>query len=185
METDAALLRRTKRGEEEAFLTLYQRHRMPAFRFAYRLTGSAAEAEDIVQECFLSILGRESFDAGQGSLRTYLFGIVRHLAWKRSRRMEREREDNEADDREGAADPLRDLLTSERAAMVERAVAQLPLLQREALILFEYEEMCLEEIAEISGAEVNAVKARLFRARESLRRRLARLIAPFSERGCV
>jgi DNA-directed RNA polymerase specialized sigma24 family protein len=79
---------------------------MPAFRFAYRLTGSAAEAEDIVQECSLSILGRESFYARQASLRTYLFGIVRHLAWKQSQRMEREREDNEADDRAGGADPL-------------------------------------------------------------------------------
>jgi RNA polymerase sigma-70 factor (ECF subfamily) len=184
VETDAALLRRAKRGEETALLTLYQRHRMPAFRFAYRLTGSAAEAEYIVQECFLSILGRESFDAGQASLRTYLFGIVRHLASKRSLRMECEREDNEADDRAGVADPLRDLLTSERAAMVEQAVAALPLLQREALIMFEYEEMSLEEIAEITGAEVNAVKPRLFRARESLRRRLVPLLALFRERGC-
>ena len=184
METDAALLGRAKRGEENAFLSLYQRHRMPVFRFAYRLTGSAAEAEDIVQECFLSILGRESFDARQASLRTYLFGIVRHLTWKRSRRMDRESEDIEADDRAGVADPLGDLLTSERAAMVEQAVAGLPLLQREALILFEYEEMSLEEIAEITGAEVNAVKARLFRARESLRRRLAPLLALSKERGC-
>ena len=98
--------------------------------------------------------------------------------------MEREGEDNESDDRPGGADPLRDLLTSERAAMVEQAVAVLLPLQREALILFEYEEMSLEEIAEITGAEVNAVKARLFRARESLRRRLAPLLALFKERGC-
>jgi len=182
VETDAALLGRAKRGNEQAFLALYQRHRTPAFRFAYRLTGSAAEAEDIVQECFLSILGRESFDATQASLRTYLFGIVRHLAWKRSRRMERESE--EVDDRAGIADPLRDLLASEREAMVELAVSSLPLLQREALILFEYEDMSLEEIAQITGAEANAVKARLFRARESLRRRLAPLFAPFTERSC-
>jgi RNA polymerase sigma-70 factor (ECF subfamily) len=184
VETDAALLGLAKRGEEKAFLTLYQRHRMPAFRFAYRLTGSAGDAEDIVQECFLSILHRESFDARRASLRTYLFGIVRHLAWKRSQRMERETEDSEPDDRPSLVDPLRDLLTSERAAMVEQAVAALPLLQREALILFEYEEMTMEEIAEITGVEVNAVKGRLFRARESLRRRLAPLFARLSERGC-
>jgi RNA polymerase sigma-70 factor (ECF subfamily) len=179
---DADLLARAKLGEEAAFLTLYGRHRTPAFRFAYRLTASAAAAEDIVQECFLALLGRAAFDARQGSLRTYLFGIVRHLAWKRSRLMERETE--EADDCAAEADPLRDLIDSERAGMVERAVAALPLLQREALVLFEYEELSLEEIAGITGADVGAVKGRLFRARESLRRRLAPLLAACSEGSC-
>jgi RNA polymerase sigma-70 factor (ECF subfamily) len=159
-EMDAGLLARARLGDEAAFLRLYGRHRTPAFRFAWRLTASSSEAEDIVQECFLALLGRDSFDARQGSLRTYIFGIVRHLAWKRSRLMERESE--EVDDRAAAIDPLRDLLDSERAGMVERAVAALAPLQREALILFEYEELSLEEIAAITGAEVGAVKARLF-----------------------
>jgi len=181
-ETDAGLLVRSRLGDEAAFLTLYQRHRTPVFRFAWRLTSSTAEAEDIVQECFLALLGRDSFDAGRGSLRTYIFGIVRHLAWKRSRLLDREIE--ELDDRAAAIDPLSDLLTSERAGMVERAVMMLPLLQREALILFEYEELSLEEISAITGAEVGAVKARLLRARESLRRRLAPLFAPCTEGSC-
>lgn len=179
MDGDPSLLDAARRGDETAFLTLYQRHRIPVFRFAYRLTSSAPAAEDIVQECFLALLGGAGFDARQGSLRTYLFGIVRHLALKRARLVERETE--EADERAGAFDPLGDLLVAERAALVERAVAALPLLQREALILFEYEELSLEEIAGVNGADVGAVKARLFRARESLRRRLAPLLAPCSE----
>jgi RNA polymerase sigma-70 factor, ECF subfamily len=60
---------------------------------------------------------------------------------------------------------------------VEGAVSALPMLQREALVLFEYEEMSMEEIGAITGVEVSTVKARLFRARESLRRRLAPLMA--------
>jgi RNA polymerase sigma-70 factor (ECF subfamily) len=181
-ETDAGLLARARTGDEAAFLTLYRRYRTPSFRFAYRLTASSAEAEDIVQECFLALLGRDGFDARQGSLRTYLFGIVRHLAWNRSRLMERETE--EVDEPAAGIDPLRNLLESERAGMVERAVAALPLLQREALILFEYEELSMEEIAAITGAEVGAVKARLFRARERLRRRLAPLLAACREESC-
>jgi DNA-directed RNA polymerase specialized sigma24 family protein len=55
-------------------------------------------------------------------------------------------------------------------------VAALPPLQKEALILFEYEEFSLEEIAQVVGVEVGAVKARLHRARETLRRRLAPLV---------
>jgi RNA polymerase sigma-70 factor (ECF subfamily) len=63
---DAGLLDRAKLGDEAAFLTLYGRHRTPAFRFAYRLTGSSAAAEDIVQDCFLALLGRAAFDSHQG-----------------------------------------------------------------------------------------------------------------------
>ena len=66
--------------------------------------------------------------------------------------------------------PLGKLLDEELSAEVRKAVANLPALQREALILFEYEELSLAEIATIVGADVGAVKARLYRAREQLRR---------------
>lgn len=150
------------------------------FRFAWRLTGSVAAAEDVTQECFLALLEGALFDAGQGSLRAYLFGITRNLALKRVRMAERESE--EIEDTETALDPLEDLLSAERSEVVARAVAALPPRQREALILFEYEELSLEEIAEVTGIETGAVKARLHRAREALRRRLAPLIAPRAER---
>jgi RNA polymerase sigma factor (sigma-70 family) len=79
---------------------------------------------------------------------------------------------------------LENVLRLERGEAVARAVAGLPPLQREALILFEYEQLSLEEIAEASGVETGAVKARLHRARETLRRRLAPLFAPRQERRC-
>jgi DNA-directed RNA polymerase specialized sigma24 family protein len=113
-ETDARLLARAKSGEEAAFLALYRRHCTATFRFAYRLTSSQPEAEDIVQECFLALLGRDGFDARQGSLRIYLYGIVRQLAWRRSRLAERESE--EVDDRGAAEEPLRGLLEQERGS---------------------------------------------------------------------
>jgi RNA polymerase sigma-70 factor (ECF subfamily) len=65
--------------------------------------------------------------------------------------------------------PLRKLLDEELAAEVRRAVFSLAPLQREALVLFEYEGLSLNEIAEITGADVGAVKGRLFRARERLK----------------
>ena len=56
----------------------------PLFRFAYRMTGSVADAEDIVQECFLELLRPDcSYDANRTPLRTYLFGVVRNQALKR------------------------------------------------------------------------------------------------------
>lgn len=183
---DARLLDAARRGNEGAFLDLYHRHRTPIFRFAWRVTGSSAVAEDVTQECFLALLQGAAFDARHGELRTYLFGITRNLALKRVRLAEREAdlESDQLGDAPAGLDTLGDLLAAERSALVERAVSELPPLQKEALILFEYEELSLEEIAAIVGTETGAVKARLHRARESLRRRLAPLLAPCAERNC-
>src|SRR5439155_23737632 len=95
-----------------------------------------------------------------------------------------QRETEEMEDTEVVFDPLDELLSAERSEIVGRAVSALPPIQREALILFEYEELSLEEIATVTGIEVGAVKARLHRAREALRRRLAPLIVATAERRC-
>jgi len=182
--SDARLLQQARRGEEAAFLDLYRRYRRPVFQFAWRLTGSETAAEDVAQESFLALLDGAAYNPAHGGLRTYLLGIVRHRAMRRVRAAERECEDPVGDESPSEApDALRSLLDAERAELVGRAVAALPLAQREALVLFEYEELSLEEIAQITGAETGAVKARLFRARESLRKRLAPLLAASTARS--
>ena len=80
---------------------------------------------------------------------------------------------------------LRPLLDAELAAEVGRAIASLPPLQREALVLFEYEDLSLAEIGAIVGADSNAVKARLFRARDKLRASLGRYFRIGRETGRV
>src|SRR3977135_2772806 len=68
-------------------LQIFHEHHAPLFRFAYRLTGSVADAEDIVQECFLELLRPAcSCDPGRTSVRTYLFGVVRNQSLKRWRK---------------------------------------------------------------------------------------------------
>lgn len=69
-------------------------------------------------------------------------------------------------------EPLRQLLDDELSLKVKEAVSSLPPLQREALILFEYEGLALNEIAGLVGTDVGAVKSRLHRARERLRNAL-------------
>jgi RNA polymerase sigma-70 factor (ECF subfamily) len=175
--SESELVRQARRGDESAFLEIYEGHREPIFRFAWRLTASRAAAEDIVQECFLALLKGTAFRERDGALRPYLFGIARHLAIRRVQAAEREAVEIEAAD---GHDPLRELLDAETGEVVGRAIAALPVLQKEALILFEYEELSLEEIAAIAGVDTGAVKSRLSRAREALRRRLA----PYAERSC-
>lgn len=170
---ESSLVSQARRGNQEAFLELYARHRTPLFRFAWRMTGSVHAAEDVTQECFLALVRGSGFDAGRGRLQTYLFGMARHLVFRYLRINEREAEEvAEAAEAAGPVDVLGEMLAAERSEMVREAIASLPSLQREAIVLFEYEELPLEAIAAIAGAEVGAVKARLSRARESLRRRL-------------
>src|SRR6266571_8610843 len=83
------LLRDARRGQEAAFLRLFDDHHLPLFRFAWRLTNSIADAEDIVQECFLALLRPEcNFDPARTAIRTYLFGAVRNQSLKRLRKRE-------------------------------------------------------------------------------------------------
>ena len=88
------LVKAARKGREEAFLRLFDEHHLPLFRFAYRLTGSAADAEDIVQESFLGLLRAECrYDPRRTSVRSYLFGAVRNQALKRHRHGEQAEED--------------------------------------------------------------------------------------------
>lgn len=157
-------------------MELYDRHREPIFRFAYRLLGSIDIAEDITHDCFLSLIRRpDGFRADRAALRTYLFAIARNLAFKHFRNTGREtglEEMNEEPQVSPRQAPLRKLLDEELAAQVRDAVFSLPALQREALVLYEYEGLTLNEIAGIVDADVGAIKARLYRARESMKRML-------------
>jgi RNA polymerase sigma-70 factor (ECF subfamily) len=179
---EAELLLKAARGDEPAFLLLYERHRTPVFRFACRMLGSSPMAEDVTQECFLSVLRRpEAFRAERASLRTYLCAIARHLALKQLRKRGEETMADDAPDdtpaQAGGSDPLDVVLQQEAAEAVRQAVAALPPLQREAVVLFEYQEMSLADIAAVCEIDVGTVKSRLHRARERLRRTLAPWLA--------
>jgi RNA polymerase sigma-70 factor (ECF subfamily) len=166
------LVKAARSGREAAFLQLFDEHHRPLFRFAYRLTGSVADAEDIVQECFLQLLRPGcAYDPRRTSVRTYLFGVVRNQFLKRLRRID------SADDASRNANQNRS--PEDEAARVEledavaRAVMQLPDTQREVLILAHYEHLPLAEIARIMALDLGAVKSRLQRARATLQETLA------------
>jgi len=159
----------------QALLRLFEDHHEALFRFAYRLTGSAAEAEDIVQECFLGLLKPNSaYDARRTPPRTYLFGAVRNQALKRIARRGRTAElQDDASDLADAGSPEAEAQRTELGAAVQRAIAELPPTQREVLLLAHYEQMSLAEIAEALSLEIGAVKSRLQRARAGLKEALA------------
>jgi RNA polymerase sigma-70 factor, ECF subfamily len=172
--TDELLLQTAADGDQAAFLELYDRYREPIFRFAYRLLGSVEIAEDVTHDCFLSLIRKPgNFRPERASLKTYLYAAARNLALKHFRDHGRETGFDEVTEEPSDSPrrgPLRRLLDEELATHVKEAIFSLPPLQREALILFEYEGLSLSEVAEIAGTDVGAIKARLYRARQGLRR---------------
>ena len=176
--TDERLLEQAADGDGTAFQILYERYRDPIFRFAYRLLGSVEAAEDVAHDCFLSLIKEPGrFDPTRASLRTYMYAAARNLAAKRYNSFARETDIEALSDKLHVAErhgPMAQVLDNELVGEVEQAIASLPPLQREALVLFEYEDLSLAEIAAVVGADSNTVKARLFRAREKLRVRLDR-----------
>jgi len=181
--TDEKLLSQARGGDERAFMVLYERHRLPVFRFAYRMLNSAAVAEEVTHDCFLDLIRRpEGFDPTRAALRTYLFAAARNLSAKHFRRHACEESYEEAAAELAGADddgPLQRVLRAEAAGAVRRAVSELPPAQREVVVLFEYEGLSLAEVAAVTGSDAGAVKSRLHRARVRLRRELA----PFFEDG--
>lgn len=154
------------------FSAAFDEHKDAVYRFAWRMSGSAAVAEDITQDAFLVLLRHpHRFDGARGTLRTFLLGIARNLVlkhWRAQHRLEPLDEDAQV------AEPL-DLTRGEIGDMVGEAVRRLPPLQREAVILAEYEGLTLAEIAQAVDADVGTIKSRLHRARENLRRTLSPL----------
>ncbi len=154
------------------FQAVFDEHKDAVYRFAWRMSGSPAAAEDITQDAFVGLLRNpDRFDPARGTLRAFLLGIARNLALKRWRN---EHRFEPLDDEAVVAEPL-DLERGVVGDIVGRAVRALRPLQREVVILAEYEGLTLAEIAQAVGTDVGTVKSRLHRARENLRRVLAPL----------
>jgi RNA polymerase sigma-70 factor (ECF subfamily) len=181
--SDEALLGRAARGDERAFLLIYERHRDAVYRFVRRLSGLPELAEDVTQDCFVGLIQDPSrYQPRRASLRTFLCAVARNRAITRLRREGRESalEDEGEDDRgepRAQPGPLECILDGERQTAVAAALARLPLLQREAIVLFEYEGLTLAETAQVAATDVGTIKSRLHRARERLRRSLAGYLA--------
>lgn len=151
------------------FQAAFAQHKDAVYRFAWRMSGSPAIAEDITQDVFVALLRHpDRFDPARGTLRAFLFGIARNLSlrhWRAEHRFE------PLDEEEFVAEPI-DCERGDIGEMVGRAVRALGPLQREVVVLAEYEGLTLTEIARAVEADVGTVKSRLHRARENLRRML-------------
>ncbi|HEU4952947.1 MAG TPA: RNA polymerase sigma factor [Gemmatimonadales bacterium] len=175
---DGALVERVLGGDAEAFAPLVRRYLQPAYNVAYRLLSNRQDAEDLVQEAFLTALANlRSFDRSR-SFGPWFYRIV----WTRGLNLRkslarRAAEPLEAERHPGAADPSADAERSDLAETVLGALAELPERQRLIVQLFDLDGFSGAEIGEMLGINPGTVRWYLHQGRRALRERLA----PFQE----
>ncbi|MFM7750141.1 MAG: RNA polymerase sigma factor [Opitutaceae bacterium] len=177
---DRLLMERVRAGDEAAFAALMERWERPVKSVVARMVLNAAEAEELAQEAFVRLWQRrEDFRPG-AEFRPWLLAIAVNLARNRRRWWRRRpsvelgawlESGGDAGEMSGGAGALE---RAERVAAVQAAVAALPNELREALVLFEFEELPQSEVAAVLGTTSKAVESRVARAREKLRRALQR-----------
>ena len=181
---DEALLKRSAKGDEEAFTTLYRRHAGPLYRFALRMTGSGWGAEEIVQDVFMTLIREPGrYDAMRGTLPAFLFGIARNKVMKHNERRPREISLVErSEDGRGAGTTLRDPYTPailaeqrERLEKVRAAIKELPVEFRETVVLCELEELTYQQAAQLLECPIGTIRSRLHRGRALLLAKLEML----------
>jgi RNA polymerase sigma-70 factor (ECF subfamily) len=174
---DAVLVRATQQGDTRAYAELVRRYRDRHARFATRMLGSRDDAEDVMQSVFLRAfrhIGRCEEPERFGSwLHRIVVNECRSYGTRRGIRDRRLVRDETAF-AGMSTDPV--VPDTGLRAEIDRALDGLPSEQREAFLLKHVEEMSYEEMAEVTGAGVSALKMRVKRACEQLRERLEGVI---------
>jgi RNA polymerase sigma-70 factor (ECF subfamily) len=183
-EHDDVLLRRSAKGDEEAFAVLYRRHQAPLYRFALRMSGHPWAAEEIVQDVFMTLIREpKKFDPQRGTLGAFLYGVARNRIMKHLERTPRDLSLDEKGEHGNATQahvidrftPADFAETRQRSEQVRAAVLELPIEFREAVALCELEEMSYEEAARLLDCPVGTIRSRLHRGRALLLAKLEML----------
>ena len=171
--SDETLMAAVRRGESSALVPLFERHCRRLYGFLRGLLGSSSAAEDLVQETFLRVLRhRRSYRLGKAFL-PWVLRIARHAAWahlKRLKRMPVVELVEGVPELAAAGSPEEHQLERERAARLTRALQELPVKDREVLLLSYFDGLRQREIAGIVGTSTGAVKVRVHRAKTALKR---------------
>lgn len=181
-------VQRAQGGDHEAFARLVEAYQMPVFNLAYRMLGSATEAEDAAQETFLRAYTRlKTYDPAR-KFSSWILSVASHYCIDRLRRRRGGTLSMEElqhwrwmpDERPQPEDRL---LNSERDRRIRQALSELPEQYRLAIILRYWHDLSYEEIAEITESTQSAVKSRLHRARLAMIEGLQddHMIAPAQE----
>lgn len=169
---EAALLARVAAGDPAASRAVVDRYLGSIHRFAYRLLGDQAEAEDIAQEAFLRLWRQAARWEPRATIGTWLYRVARNLCVDRLRARQTRRQAPPPEPPEPTPDGASLLERRELSESVQQAIEELPERQRMALVLVHYEGLRNYEAAEVMEVHVDALESLLARARRQLRQRL-------------
>jgi RNA polymerase sigma-70 factor, ECF subfamily len=171
--SDRQLIELFRKGDRDAFTALYRAHSPAVFRFALHMSADRDKAAEITQEVFVWLIHHASeFDPERGGLASFLCGVARNVL-RRGRRDERRW--LPFDELEGSAAKTNgsggesDTVDAEA---LRKAIAALPVLYREAVVLCDLQDKSYEDAAGLLGCPVGTVRSRLHRAREMLAQKL-------------
>jgi RNA polymerase sigma factor (sigma-70 family) len=170
---DEDLMLQVRNGAGEMLGVLFDRYHAPLHNFYSKLMGDRAVSEDLVQEVFLKILRyRESYRPGT-PFRAWIYQIARNARIDYFRKTPRQ----VTFDPEMLPPvlPKDSAQQNQEAALLHRALMQMPEEKREVLVLARFQELKYEEIAQLLGCELNTVKTRVHRALRELKRTFRRL----------
>ena len=175
--SDQELMRLVQAGDFSPASEIYDRYSSRIYNFAYRFLKNSESAEDATQEVFVKMLKHANQFHGDAKLSTWLFSITANWCRDYLRKA-----DNKAKDSEDVLvtlpapsefSPDRTLEQRENQLRIQKALTALTPEQREAILLSRYQGLSYAEIAQISGCSEGAVKTRVFRAMETLKKALA------------
>jgi len=169
---DQALVTASLAGDHAAFDAIVERHRRAIYQVCFRFVNNHEDASDLAQETFVRAWKGLANFKGQAALSTWLYRIAVNVCLNRvgARRLNVEPLDSDRYIDPAAEPPGTDLIRQERAEAVRRAITELPEKQRATLILRTYHEMSHQEIADVLGSSVGAVKANFFHALANLKK---------------
>lgn len=167
---EIALFRRFTSGDRQAFTELYLRFRQRVYSYCLRmLGGNPQEAEDLYQEVFIRVYQRAHLFAEDKSLSGWIFTIAHNLCLNRLR----DRRPTETIEDYSIASAPQEDFGEDWQSRIQWALDQVPAENREPFLLFEYQGLSYQEIADTMKLTIPAVKSRIYRSREQLRTLLA------------
>ena len=172
---ETELISKFKKGDKSAFRQLVEKYQDPVINASYRFLRNKEEAEEISQEVFLKVYLSASSYQPKTKFSTWLFKIVVNSCLNKLRDKKKFptlplEEDSPAPIEN---QPDKTLERQELLRLVKEAIDSLPENQKTVIILKQYEEFSYQDIAKILDCSVSAVESRLFRAKESLKKKLA------------
>jgi RNA polymerase sigma-70 factor (ECF subfamily) len=170
---DSALVAAAAAGDRDAFDVIVERHQRTVYQVCYRFVHNHEDASDLAQDAFVRAWrGMRTFK-GQSALSTWLYRIAVNVSLNRVSAKTPLTEPIESTEHfedvrsEGAQHAM---IREERAVAVRKAIANLPAKQRSTLILRTYHDMSHQQIADVLGSSVGAVKANFFHALANLKK---------------